>query len=481
MLMFSFCLFLLMFLVLGLSSFRRSAGTEQDYFLAGQNTPPQFLAFSACASKYSGYMFIGFMGYAFSNGVDAMWMLLGLMVADLSVYYPVAKRLRAANAQGWALSYNEILTFWRGEDYIWLRRLSGLLTLVFLFVYAAAQLKAGGKALQVVLGFPLELGVFLSSILVLLYCWAGGIRAAIWTDVLQLMVMFVALTTILIVTISTYGGFGGFWEAVGQVPGGYGDWMPEGLAFSGMTGFSLFLIGWMAAGACVLGQPHVMVRAMALPSVDAIRSMFKTYVLLDLVLGPLFFLVGLCAHLLLGSELADPELALPMTAVHALWPAFAGLVLAGVFASSMSTADSQILCCSSSLTRDFSLHPKNNLALSKLATVTVTVGAAAIALFAGQNVFVLVIFAWTGLGAALGPVMVLKVYNVHLPQWGAIAASLAGGSTVVLWQVLGYGNIMESAFPGVVAGFLTAWLSHGVDRFMGAEGHLDSAGQSHQA
>ena len=464
MLLASFCIFLTMFLTVGLLSYRKSAGTEADYFMAGQNTSPHFLALSACASKYSGYMFIGFMGYAFSSGVESMWMLGGIIVGDLCVYYPVARRLRENNEHAWALSYNEVLTFWRAEDYIWLRRLAGALTLFFLFVYASAQLKAGSKALHAVLEFPPAVGVVLSAVLVMLYCWAGGIRASIWTDALQLSVMFFALLTILWATVAESGGFAGFWSAVERVDTpGYADWFSAHLSVGGATGLALFFIGWVFGGMCVLGQPHVMVRAMALPKIEDIGRMFRTYVALDLVLGPLFFLTGLCARLQLGTpEGFDVELALPLTSLQVLAPAFAGLTLAGVFASSMSTADSQILSCSSAITRDFTRFPKNNLTLSKIATVTVTLCAMVIALFAPQNVFDLVIFAWTGLGCSLGPVMVLKLFKFHLPQWGAITTCLTGGGTSIAWQLAGHSGIVESALPGIAAAFTTALLTRGI-------------------
>ena len=118
-----------------------------------------------------------------------IWLGLGLLLGHVLVYALTVSRLQSMNSSGWALSIGELLTFWNGENRVLLRRFIGLLTLFFLSFYAAAQLKAGGMALEVALGQPLYVGILLSTAIILFYCWSGGIRASIWTDSAQIIMM----------------------------------------------------------------------------------------------------------------------------------------------------------------------------------------------------------------------------------------------------------------------------------------------------
>jgi SSS family solute:Na+ symporter/sodium/proline symporter len=250
------------------------------------------------------------------------------------------------------VTFAGVLARWWGTEHAVLRRIIAILTLVFLGTYAAAQLNAGGKALQALFGWDPRSGALIVAAIVAAYCLAGGMRASIWTDVAQSVVMFVAMGAMLAIGLATVGGVGSAVAGLSRVPG-YLDPFPPDLLLPGAAGMLLFVVGWMFAGMSVIGQPHIMVRFMALNDPNSLaRARVYYYGFFTLFYG-MAACVGLLSRLLLPElETLDPELALPMMAVELLPPVFVGVVIAGIFAATMSTADSLVLSCSSALTHD---------------------------------------------------------------------------------------------------------------------------------
>ena len=444
--------------VIGFMAARKSKRSESDYFLASQEVSPYVLALSGSASKSSGFVFAGFMGAAFTSGTAVIWMNLCLLAGSFVSYILIIFRLQQMNHGGWALSLSELITFQDGENRVWLRRLLGLLTLFFLSLYAAAQLKAGGKALEVALGQPAYVGILLSVVIILFYCWAGGIRASIWTDTVQLAIMVGSLLMVLTIATVKQGGVGAMYEAfmaTAPVGSDQTSLLPQNLSIGGYGGLALFCLGMFGLGLCSCGQPHVLVRAMAL----AKRGDTKKFLITSLAFETVFFipatLVGLSTRIILQDAGSfDPELALFLSA-QALLPAIAvGVVLAGAFSSSLSTADSQIISCSASLSRDLPEPPSESLMLAKAGTVSVALLATAIALWADKSIFMLVIFAFSGLGTSIGSLLVLRLYNVRMPEWGGVLIALAGSGTVIVWVTLGLSKIVNESIAGFAAAFL---------------------------
>ena len=362
------------------------------------------------------------------------------------------------NHGGWALSLGELITFQDGENRVWLRRFIGLLILFFLSVYAAAQLKAGGKALEVALGQPVYVGIVLSAVVILFYCWAGGIRASIWTDTAQVIIMTISMLMLLIVATVNEGGIVAMYEAfmaTAPVGSDQTSLLPQNLSIGGYGGFALFIVGVFGFGLSSFGQPHVLVRAMALAERKDTKKFFATTVVFDSLFLTLSTLVGLSTRVILKDAAGfDAELALFLSA-QAMLPAIAvGLILAGVFSSTLSTADSQIISCSASLSRDLPEPPSESLMLAKAGTVVITLIATAIALWADRSIFVLVVFAFNGMGASIGVLLVLRLFNVRIPEWGGLLIAIAGSGAVIFWVVNGYGKTISESIPGFAAALL---------------------------
>jgi sodium/proline symporter len=342
---------------------------------------------------------------------------------------------------------------------------AGLITLAFLGIYSAAQLTAGSKALHSMFGWDYEVGAVLGAVIVVIYCFAGGIRASIWTDVVQSIVMFASMALLLVVAVLHAGGWGAMWASLGQMDPQFVSVWPPAPKF----GLFMFIIGWMFAGFGVVGQPHIMVRAMAIDSPDSMASARRVYVTYNAMFAVLAIAVGLAARATLpglteGFDLAafDAELALPKLALALLPGVVVGLCLAGLFAATMSTADSQILSCSAVLTQDLFPKAGKRYAVMKAATILVTVVALGIALYAiarerageKSGVFQLVVLAWAALAAGLGPALILRCFRRKLPSVVAVLTMAGGIAGVLVWRYgLGYNGAVYDVLPGMLSGF----------------------------
>ena len=450
----SFILCLLGFTLIGISSARASRGTRHDYYLADGSVKPWLVGLSAVATNNSGYMFIGVIGYTYTTGFPAVWLMIGWLIGDFLGSTFVHARLRQATANCDEVSYAGVLARWHGDRNTALQRSIGAISLLFLIRYAGAQLLAGSKALHVLFEWPLWAGAVLGAVLVVAYCFAGGIRASIWTDAAQSMVMIVAMAMLLVVAVLELGGFGAAWQQWQQIPE-FTRWTPPAPAFLGWTGGPLFVLGWMAAGLSVIGQPHVMVRFMTLSGGDSMNRARLWYY----VWFTAFYLaancVGLLSRLLItDSGNFDAELALPTIALELLHPVLVGVILAGVFAATMSTADSLILSCSAALTHDLLPQRIEKTLLIKASTVAMTAGALALALMNSDSVFALVILSWSALASAFAPLLIALCLGARPSQRRALVALALGLAVSLLWRYLGWHTVVYEGLPGIAAGLL---------------------------
>jgi sodium/proline symporter len=337
----SFGCFLLVFVAIGLLSVLRRQETGVDYLLCSHSVQPWLVALSAIATNNSGYMFIGMIGFTYTYGLSSIWLMIGWISGDFLASLLVHRKLRVTTEKQSTHSFAGALSTWHGSNYRLLRMLGGTITVLFLGTYAAAQLNAGSKALFVVFGWEYGVGAVVGAVIVLLYCFAGGIRASIWTDAAQSIVMIGAMATMLWMALERIGGWQGFGTALTNVSPQYMDWFPNDLFLAGWAGPVLFVAGWLFAGAAVIGQPHIMVRFMAMDDPDRMWRVRVYYYGWFTAFYAITICVGLAARLLLPETANfDAELALPTLAGQLLPPVLTGLVLAGLFAATISTADS---------------------------------------------------------------------------------------------------------------------------------------------
>ncbi len=451
---YSFIGFLLLFTLIGLSSAWRSRGTKEDYYLASGNVRPWLVGLSAVATNNSGFMFIGVIGYTYVTGLASIWLMIGWITGDFLASLYVHTQLRRATSASSEVSYAGLLSNWYGQKHSSLQRLIGIISLLFLVTYASAQLVAGGKALHVLLGWPLWSGAVAGAVLVSLYCIAGGIRASIWTDAAQSIVMFFAMGVLLFVAVMALGGMSAAVEQMQSVEG-FMDWLPKNLVFSGWIGGTLFIMSWLFAGLSVIGQPHIMVRFMTLNNLASMRQAKWWYYLSFTLFYGMATGVGLLSRIYLSDAGSfDPELALPTMAQQLLPSVLVGLILAGIFAATMSTADSLVLSCSASVTHDILPHKIEKTGLLKLATIMIAGIALILALTNNQSVFSMVIMAWSSLASAFAPLLIFLCFGKRPSQFICITAMLTGFTVALGWRVFGLSDMVYEGLPGILAGII---------------------------
>lgn len=450
----SFVIFLVMFVAIGVASTLRSDRSSVDYLVASRSVSPWLVGLSAMATNNSGYMFIGAIGYTYASGLESLWVMFAWMAGDFLASFFIHAKMRVVSQQRSNLSFGSLVATWGGHDFRKVRLLAGIITVLFLGAYAAAQFNASSKALYVVFGWDYSIGAILGSVLVLLYCLTGGIRASIWTDAAQVVVMFLAMAMMLVVGVQEIGGVEAFFARLGNVSPTYLNLFPATVG-NGVLTIALFILGYVAGGVGIIAQPHVMIRFMALDDPGHMRKARTYYYSAYFAFCVLTFSVGLSARLIFPDTSAfDPELALPMMTTALLPEILVGLVLAGIVAASMSTADSQILGCSAALTEDIAGQREGSVWFRRFATATVTMVALAISLFGIDSVFVLVLYAWSVLAAAFAPLIILYALGEKLTETKALLVMTSCTAIALGWRALGWGAIIYEVAPAMVFGIL---------------------------
>ena len=468
----SFVFFLAVFVVIGVSSIRARKGTADDYLLADRSVPPWLAALSAVATNNSGFMFIGQIAYTYRVGIESVWMMIGWVVGDLIAWQVVHPRVRRESEKIEVATVPALLGTTRDGEKRIIIVLAGLMTFVLLGVYAAAQLKAGSTALQTLFGWEPQVGAVIGAVIVVLYCFSGGIRASIWTDAAQSIVMILAMAILLIAASFEIGSPADLWSNLNEQDPELVTWFPTDLKF----GFALYLLGMAFGGFGAIGQPHILARFMAIRSVEGVQRAKWIYFLWFIPFFVASIAVGLYARAYMPdltsiplteglTEFQATELAMPEMARRLLPDVLIGLTLAGLFSATMSTADSQILVCSGAITQDINPAWKNSYFASKLATLAVTGIALSIALFAGQGVFSLVLIAWSALGAGLGPALMLRLLGIQLSSLVITLMMTAGVGAVIAWNVIGLDGDVFKLLPGMVASFLMWPIGEMMQRF----------------
>ncbi|MCP4502563.1 MAG: sodium/proline symporter [Deltaproteobacteria bacterium] len=451
----SFAAFLIAFTLIGVMSSREKQETSEDYLVASRSVNPWLTALSAVATANSGYMFVGLIGYAWLSGIEAMWVTFGWIAGDLVTWFWVHKIVRERSERLNTASVPALLaTENDGTNNRLISVASAFLTLFFLGGYAAAQLKAGSVTLNAVFDWPIELGAVLGVVVVVVYCFSGGIRASIWTDAAQSSVMIVAMAILLGVCVGEVGGFSMLMQRLEAIDPDLVSYAPKNLLFP----LAVYVLGFVGAGIGTVGQPHILIRFMAIESTKSLDKARILYFIWFTLFSAAALGVGLYARVLVPDLTAGlegaaitmaAESALPALAIKMLPSALIGVMLAGIFSATMSTADSQILSCSAAITQDAFPQFKSSYKASKIATISVALLALVIALTASQGVFAMVLLAWAALGASLGPILVIRLANLPIPGPLGLVMMASGLATVVFWGNSAYGDSLYKIVPGM--------------------------------
>jgi SSS family solute:Na+ symporter len=456
----SLTIYFVAMLGIGFYAYRKSTGNSEEYMLGGRNLPPAVAALSAGASDMSGWLLLGLPGALYVAGLVEAWIGIGLFIGALVNWIVVAPRLREQTERyDNALTIPEFLANRFPTQATALRLVSAMIVVVFFAVYTASGLVAGGKLFSTAFNGGYQTGVWLTLGIVLAYTVIGGFLAVCLTDFVQGCIMMLAL--IIMPAVVLYAGDGGGFAQAGETLSGIEgftlSWWTEGMTF----------IGWlslMAWGLGYFGQPHIIVRFMAVRSVAEVstaRNVAMGWMAISLIGAIGVGIFGRAYVERSGIALADPETIFILLA-ETLFPA---LITGFLFAAIMSTVSSQLLVSSSSLAEDFYRLLVNKEAsdraivtVGRIAVVAVGAVAALIAGDPDSEVLGLVANAWAGFGAAFGPLMILSLTWSRMTGLGAVAGLVTGALTVIVWIALGWNSSFLGG-PGVyemIPGFLLA-------------------------
>lgn len=455
----TFIAYLLMIFVVGWYAWRNTHNFS-DYILGGRKLGSWTTAISAGASDMSGWLLLGLPGYAYLAGLEAIWIAVGLFIGTCLNWFLVAPRLRIdSELLNNALTLPEYLEYRFKDDSHVLRIISALFILLFYLFYTSSGLVAGGKLFEAVFGLSYSWAVLIGAITILIYTSLGGFLAVSWTDLIQGLLMALALSYVAIISIYSLHGFDALFSSMSAVN-------PELTnVFSTVSGESLGIIGIVSLlgwGLGYFGQPHILIRFMAIQSpqlIPSARRIALSWTLLGLVSA---LLIGFAGIVILSSQLqgSDSEKVFIELLHLLLHPLPAGICLAAILAAIMSTADSQLLVASSALTEDiYKLSNTNNetnlIAVGRAAVLIITLFALVLALQPDNNVLDLVAYAWAGFGATFGSVILLSLFWKSMLKSSAIIGMIAGAVTVLIWKNIESSHWLFDLYE-LVPGFLIA-------------------------
>jgi len=458
----SFLFFLGIFAGVGLASMRVKEDTTDDYLVAGRGMHPALAALSAVSTWNSGYMFIGAVGFTYMMGYNVIWMAIASTLGQLIAWAWLYKFIQEEGQKRSVRSLSSLVAEKAGAPEA---KLAAILSVLFLSIYAAAQLTSGGKALFVMLGWDELIGILIGFVLVVAYCYAGGIRASIWTDAVQSCVMIVGSLILCWIALGEVGGFGGLNAGLLSQDPALTSMMPPNLMF----GFSMWVLAFFLGGLAVAGQPQVVSRIMTLDSDNDRKQAMVWFFVWQTPFIVLITFIGLASRVLFSSNDFDPELGLPMLAMDTMPAIGVGMILASIFAATMSTADSQVLACTAAITDDIKPEWREDHKTTKKVTLVVAAFATAISVGGlyipgGDSVFKLVVLAVYGLGSIFVPLLIIRWMGYKPDSTHSIAMMISAFSAVVVWSLLpaimdwksvaGADGIFPSV-PGMGAAFAT--------------------------
>lgn len=462
---FSLAVYFAVMLGIGFYAYKKSTSDISGYMLGGRNLSPSVTALSAGASDMSGWMLMGLPGAMYLSGLSSAWIGIGLIIGAYLNYLIVAPRLRSyTELANDSITLPDFFENRFSDDKHLLRVISSIVIIVFFTLYTSSGVVAGGKLFESSFGLSYELGLYITAGVVVIYTLFGGFLAVSLTDFVQGCIMFLALVLVPIVVLTEVGGLDTAITTIEQMN-------PNLLSFA--SGVSLLgVLSAMAWGLGYFGQPHIIVRFMAIRHVNDLpvaRRIGMSWMIVSLIGAMATGFVGVVYVKQTGLALSDAETIFILLSQVLFHPLIAGFLLAAILAAIMSTISSQLLVTSSSLTEDIykaffnkSASQKTLVLVGRISVLIVALMAIFLAYDRESSILSLVSNAWAGFGAAFGPVVILSLYWSRMNKQGALAGIITGAATVLLWIYLPIqigGQSLSSYMYEIVPGFIMATLA----------------------
>jgi sodium/proline symporter len=449
----SVTIYMIGMLLIGYYAYKRTSNLN-DYMLGGRGLGPAVTAISAGASDMSGWLLMGLPGAMYTSGLSASWIVIGLTLGAWANWKFVAPNLRTyTEVANDSITIPSFFENRFGDTSKILRIISGLVIIIFFTFYVSAGMVSGGVLFQSTFGMDYHTGLWVISGVVIAYTLFGGFLAVSWTDFVQGLIMVIALVLVPIVTITQVGDVD---STISTIKGINPDLLD---IFKGTS--VLGVISLFAWGLGYFGQPHIVVRFMAITSqkeVKSARRIGMSWMLFTTIGAMLTGFVGIAYFANTGTQLSDPETVFIKLGEILFHPIITGFIISAILAAVMSTISSQLLVTSSSLTEDLykvffrrSASDKELIFVGRLSVLLVSLISISLAWSKNATILDLVGYAWAGFGAAFGPVIILSLYWKRMNKWGALAGMIAGASTVIIWSNMGLSDTMYEMVPGFIA------------------------------
>ena len=447
----------------------KSAGknkTTSDFFLGGRSLGPIVTAMSAEASDMSGWLLMGLPAVAMMGGLaEASWTAIGLAVGTYINWLIVAKRLRVYSQRIDAYTIPHFFAKRFGDKSRVLTTAAALLIIIFFVPYTASGFSACGKLFSSLFGMDYLMAMILSAAVIIIYCTLGGFLAASTTDLMQSIVMTIALFVVIGFGEGIVGGFDTVFANVGSMEGFTNLFKGYDVA-GGATGSygALPVASTLAWGLGYFGMPHILLRFMGIKDENKLKTSRRIASVWVVISMAVAILIGVVGYSLMqkgvlpkyenasAAETIIVDIAKYLSGFG--WvPAFTGgIILAGILASTMSTADSQLLAAASSVSQNLvqetfgvKMSAKKSMLLARISVIVISIVAIFLARDPNSSVFRIVSFAWAGFGAAFGPIMLCALFWKRTNKYGAIAGMISGGAMVFFWKF-----VIRTACAGTV-------------------------------
>lgn len=459
----AFAGYLLLIIGIGIYASRFSSQGISEYFIGGRKMNRIVVALSAVVSGRSAWLLLGVTGMAYAQGPSAIWAVVGYIIVELFLFLYYARRLRNYTEKHDCITIPDFFAA-RFDDKNGLLRITLVsIFLIFMIGYVAAQFVAGGKAFASGFGLDMNTGILITAAIVLVYTLVGGFLAVSLSDMVQAFFMIFALVLLPVIAIIDFGGLAHLLSQLSVQDVKFVD------PFAISVGAA---IGFLGIGLGSPGNPHILARYMSIndPKQLRVAAVIGTGWNVIMAWGAVF--IGLAGRAYFPDVTmlpsADTENLFPVLAQQHLHPVLFGVVLASIFAAIMSTADSQLLVAASSLVRDIYEKilkkgedvPQSKLVLySRAVVLLIVIISLAFGFLAEDLVFWLVLFAWAGLGASIGPTSILALYWKRTTRAGIFAGLFTGTIVTITWYYTpGLSDMIYELVPGFIASFLATWI-----------------------
>lgn len=464
-------LYFFVMLAIGLYGYKTSTDDVSGYMLGGRKLGPGVTALSAGASDMSGWMLMGVPGAMYLSGVSSSWIAIGLLIGAYINYIIVAPRLRIyTEIANDSITLPDFFENRFADKTRLLRIVSSLVIVVFFTLYTSSGVVGGGKLFESSFGLSYELGLYVTAGVVVAYTLFGGFLAVSITDFVQGCIMFISLVLVPVVALDHLGGISSVVTQVNNISPNFSDMFTDAKTGQALT--VLGIVSLLSWGLGYFGQPHIIVRFMAIRSVKDIKTARRigiSWMLITLLGAVMTGLVGIAYVANTKMTLSDPETIFIVFSQFLFHPLISGFLLAAILAAIMSTISSQLLVTSSSLTEDFykafvkrDASQRELVLVGRLSVLAVALVAIVLAYDRESSILTLVSNAWAGFGAAFGPLVILSLYWKRMTFAGALAGILTGAITVLVWiyaPVLADGATLSSLVYEILPGVIISTIS----------------------